>query len=106
MKALTTLFVVGMFLTTVAIADDADDVEATVLKYIAAVNAGDTEGRAAGRSPDWSTFGRGGSLLARTASVEAQKKAFQRKSPWLMRSRASRAPRSRSWAMSAPATNA
>ncbi len=77
MKALTTLFVVGMFLTTVAIADDADDVEATVLKYIAAVNAGDAEGRAAGRSQDWSTFSRGGSLLARTASVEAQKKAFQ-----------------------------
>ncbi len=77
MKALTTLFVVGMFLTTVAIADDVDDVKATVLKYITSVNAGDAEGRTAGRSPDWSTFNRGGALLARTASLEEQKKAFQ-----------------------------
>ncbi len=77
MKALTTLLVVGMFLTTVAVADDVDDVKAAVQKNIAAVNAGDAEGRTAGRSPDWSTFNRGGALLARTASVEAQKKAFQ-----------------------------
>ena len=77
MKALTTLFVVGMFLTTVAIADDVDDVKAAVLKYITSVNAGDAEGRTVGRSPDWSTFNRGGALLARTASLEEQKKAFK-----------------------------
>ena len=33
MKALTTLFVVGMFLTTVAMADDADDVRAALQRY-------------------------------------------------------------------------
>jgi len=32
MKALTTVFVVGMFLTTVAMADDVDDVKALVHK--------------------------------------------------------------------------
>ncbi len=45
MKALTTLFVVGMFLTTVAVADDVDDVKAAVQSYFAAVNAGDADGR-------------------------------------------------------------
>ena len=77
MKALTTLLVIGMFATAVAMADDVDDVRATVLNYITSVNAGDAEGRTAGRSPDWSTFNRGGALLARTASLEEQKKAFQ-----------------------------
>ncbi len=41
MKALTTLLVVGMFLTTVAIADDADDVKAALQRYMTALNAGD-----------------------------------------------------------------
>ena len=40
MKALTTLLVVGMFATTVAIADDVDDVKAAVQGLFAAVNAG------------------------------------------------------------------
>ncbi len=31
MKALTTLLVVGMFATTIAMADDADDVKAAVI---------------------------------------------------------------------------
>ena len=41
MKALTTLLVVGMFLTTVAMADDVDDVRAEMERYFAALNAGD-----------------------------------------------------------------
>ena len=41
MKALTTLLVVGMFLTTVAMADDADDVRAALQRYMTALNAGD-----------------------------------------------------------------
>ena len=44
MKALTTLFVVGMFLTTVAIADDADDVEAAFLDFYASLRSGDVDG--------------------------------------------------------------
>ncbi len=42
MKALTTLFVVGMFLTTVAIADDVDDVKAAIQRYYVALNSGDS----------------------------------------------------------------
>ena len=41
MKALTTLLVVGMFLTTGAMADDVDDVKAEMERYLAALNAGD-----------------------------------------------------------------
>ena len=41
MKALTTLLVVGMFLSTVALADDVDDVKAAMKGYFAALNAGD-----------------------------------------------------------------
>ena len=41
MKALTTLSVVSMFLTTVAMADDVDDVKAAVQGYFAALSAGD-----------------------------------------------------------------
>jgi len=43
MKALTTLLVVGMFLTTVAIADDADDAKAVVLEHFATLNAGNMD---------------------------------------------------------------
>ena len=38
MKALTTLFVLGMFLTTVAMADDADDIKAAVLEFYDQLN--------------------------------------------------------------------
>ena len=40
MKALTTLLVVGMFLTTVAVADDVDDVKAALNGLFAARNTG------------------------------------------------------------------
>ncbi len=48
MKALTTLLVVGMFLTTVAIADDADDVKAAIQRYFVALNSGDAQALAQG----------------------------------------------------------
>ncbi len=37
MKALTTLFVIGMFATAVSMADDVDDVKAAVLGHYAAL---------------------------------------------------------------------
>ncbi len=43
MKALTTLLVVGMFLMPVAMADDADDVEAVVREHFATLNAGNQD---------------------------------------------------------------
>ncbi len=77
MKALTTLFVVGMFLTTVAIADDVDDVKAAFLSLFAAVNAGDSEALIQLYMPDFSDFGRGGGMLNRTTSLEERRKARQ-----------------------------
>ena len=77
MKALTTLLVIGMFLTTVAMADDADDVKAAVQGLFAAVNAGDANGRVSRRMPEYSNFGRGGGLLDRSASPEERRRAFQ-----------------------------
>ncbi len=40
MKALATLLAIGMFATTVAIADDADDAKAVVLEHFATLTAG------------------------------------------------------------------
>ncbi len=44
MKALATLFVIGMFLTTVAMADDVDDVKAAFLDFYASLRSGDVDG--------------------------------------------------------------
>ena len=77
MKALTTLFVAGMFLTTVAIADDMDDVKAAVQELFAAIRAGDADGRVSRRTPEYSNFGRGGGLLNPATSPEERRKAFQ-----------------------------
>ena len=44
MKTITTLLVVGMFLTPVAVADDADDVKAAFLDFYASLRSGDVDG--------------------------------------------------------------
>ena len=77
MKALTTLFVVGILLTSVAMADDADDVKAAFLSLFAAVNAGDSEALIQLYMPGFTDFGRGGGLLNRTTSLEERRKARQ-----------------------------
>ncbi len=78
MKALPTLLVVGMFLTTVAMADDVDDVKAAVQRYFVAINSGDTEGVFQFRIAERSSFGRGGQLLGiPTASLEERKRSHQ-----------------------------
>jgi len=76
MKALTTLLVVGMFLTTVAVADDADDVKAAVERYFAALNSGDADAYAQHRVPEYSIFG-GGGLIERSNSIAQQRDDFQ-----------------------------
>ena len=77
MKALTTLLVIGMCLTTVAMADDADDVKAAVLGYFAAISTGDANSQTRYHMPEYSSFGPGGGLLESQHSLEEQRNRFQ-----------------------------
>ena len=77
MKALTTLLVVGMFLTTVAIADDVDDVKAAVLRHYAALNAGDANALLQLQLAGNTSFGPGGALLEQSDSLEELRKTRQ-----------------------------
>ncbi len=77
MKALTTLLVVGMFLTTVAIADDVDDVKAAIQRYFVALNSGDAQALAQGHLEGFTTFGFAGGLLERVDSLEELRKDQQ-----------------------------
>jgi len=77
MTALTTLLVIGMFLTTAAMADDVDDVKAAVLDYFAAISAGDADSQARYHMPEYSAFGPGGGLLESQHSLEEQRNSFQ-----------------------------
>ena len=76
MKTLTTLLVVGMFLTTVAVADDVDDVKAAVLRHYVALNAGDANTYVQSRMPEYSVFA-GGGLIEKFHSLEEQRNGFQ-----------------------------
>jgi len=77
MKVLTTLLVIGMFATVVAMADDVDDVKAAMQRYFAAINAGDASAVMQYRSPESSSFNRPGGFLERpTSSLEEQKNAL------------------------------
>ncbi len=77
MKALTTLVVVGMFLTGVAMADDVDDVKAAVQRYIAALNAGDVGALTRLQAAAGTSYGAGGGLLATFDSPEERRNSFQ-----------------------------
>ena len=77
MKALTTLLVVGMFATTVAMADDVDDVKAAVLGHYAALNAGDANALIQLQAAGYTTFGPGGALLEQSDSLEERRKTRQ-----------------------------
>ena len=76
MKTLTTLLVAGMFATTVAIADDVDDVKAAVQRYIAALSADDANTYVQSCMPEYSVFA-GGGLIERFHSLEEQRNGFQ-----------------------------
>ncbi len=77
MKALTTLFVVGMVLMPAVLADDADDVRGTLNSHFAARNAGDTNAWAQSYVAGNTRFGPGGGLLERSDSLEEQRKNRQ-----------------------------
>lgn len=67
MKALTTLLAVGMLATTIAIADDSDDVKTAFLNLFTTLRAHDSQSMGQYYMPDYTDFGRGGGLLIRTA---------------------------------------
>ncbi len=73
MKALTTLLVVGMFLTTVAMADDVDDVKAALQRSQVATNTGDANTEARILLEGYTRFGFAGGLLERFDIEEARK---------------------------------
>ncbi len=77
MKALTTLLVVGMFLTTVAMADDVDDVKAAVQRDFVSRNSGDAYAYAQSFLEGFTRFGFGGQLLEQVDSLEELRKDRQ-----------------------------
>ncbi len=76
MKGLTTLFVIGMFATAVAMADDVDDVKAEMERYFAALNTGDASGYIQHFMPETTAFV-GTGLMSEAHSLQEQRRAFQ-----------------------------
>ncbi len=76
MKTWTTLFVIGMFATAVAMADDVADVKAAVQSYFAAINSGNAAAVVRYRIPEYSVFV-GGGLIDRSSSIAQQRADFQ-----------------------------
>ena len=74
MKASTTLLVVGMFLTTVAMADD---VKAAVQRDFVSRNSGDAYAYAQSFLEGFTRFGFGGQLLEQVDSLEELRKDRQ-----------------------------
>ena len=76
MKTWTALFVIGMFTTAVAMADDVADVKAAVQSYFAAINSGNAATVVRYRIPEYSVFV-GGGLIDRSSSIAQQRADFQ-----------------------------
>ncbi len=70
MKALTTLLVIGMFLTSVAMADDVDDVKAAVQRYTTALNTEDANALMQLHAVESTSFDPRGGLLETFDSLE------------------------------------
>jgi len=77
MMKISTLFVIGMFATAVAMADDVDDVKAAVQSYVAALNAGDVGAFTRLQAAASTNYGGGGGLLATFDSLEERRNSFQ-----------------------------
>ena len=73
-NTLLVVFVMGMFLTTAASADDADDVKAAVRQHTANTNSGNVDGFVDQHLPGHSAFGPTGGLRSRSYSIEEERK--------------------------------
>ena len=74
---IATLLIAGMVLTTVAMADDVDDVKAAVQRLYAAMNTGDAGAMVQHLVAGRTDFTPDGGLLKTSDSLEEQRKAFQ-----------------------------
>ena len=72
-----TLVVAGIFLTTVCVADDAQDIKTALKQHYAAFNAGDADGYIRYEAEGHTTYGPEGGLLGSNPSHEVQKKNQQ-----------------------------
>jgi len=79
---MVTLFVVGMVLTTPALADDVEDVKAAVHEFYVLLNstdAADAKAYAQLYAAGNTIFTAGGGFLGRTTSLEEREKGFERR---------------------------
>ena len=77
MKAVTALLVIGMFATTVAMADDVEDVKVALQRFGTALDTGDANLFIQTRAAESTSFGARGGLLERSDSLEEARSGFQ-----------------------------
>ncbi len=77
MKTFTALLVIGMFATTVAMADDVADVKEAGQRFYAALSAGDAGALMQLHASASTSFGPGGGLLETFDSPEERRSSFQ-----------------------------
>ena len=77
MKTLTTLLIIGMLATVVAIADDVADVKEAGQRFYAALSAGDAGALMQLHASASSSFGPGGGLLETFDTLEERRNSFQ-----------------------------
>ena len=72
-RLITTLFGLNMFLTTVALAGDVEDVKAVVQNYYASLNSGNMDAWSGNFQSGHIAFGGGGTFLEETTSLQEQR---------------------------------
>ena len=75
--AILMVFLGGMVVTTVAVADDVDDIKKATLDHYAAHNAGDVDAFMQHHLSERNTFSPGGGLLRESNSLEDQKNSLK-----------------------------
>ena len=77
MKIFTALLVIGMYATTVAMADDVADVKEAGQRFYAALSAGDAGALMQLHASASTSFGPGGGLLETFDTLEERRNSFQ-----------------------------